>query len=145
MRTRKPSTRTPRRRSASTSTPALGLNVDGDAPLRATLTPDTRPAAERINAQGGTGYLTSDDIPHLDDAERRVFALLADGQEHGAAEIMAAVGGYDPLRRARALRGRRAHIDGRDVLLNLTCRRGPNAAGIYRMTFTPVDRDTQTS
>lgn len=143
MRTRKPSTRTPRRRSASTSTPVPGLSVDGDAALCATLTPDTRPAAERINAQGG--YLRPDDVPHLDAAERRVFDVLADGQEHTAAEIIAAAGGWDPMRRARALRGRRAHVNGRDVLLNLTCRRGPNAAGIYRMTFTDIDRDTHTS
>lgn len=134
------------KRTRPTSMPGhLADDAGGTAPTaRGTLTPDTRPAAQHIAAIGGTGYLTPDDIPGLSAAERRAYAALADGQPHHAADIIRAVGGYDAMRRARALRGRRAHIDGRDVLLSLTCRRGPGMAGMYTLTTHPapdVDAD----
>lgn len=109
----------------------------GGTPL--TLFPDNRPDAVRIAALGGVDYLRPDDVDALNDAERRAFDVLADGQPHHAADIIRAVGGYDALRRARALRGRRAHIDGRTVMLSLTCRRGEGMAGVYTLHMHPVD------
>ena len=102
------------------------------------LTPDARPDHVRIAALGGTGYLRPDDIPPMNATERALFDLLRDGQPHTAAEIADAAGGWDPMRRARALRGRRAHIDGRTVLLSLICRRGPHTAGIYTLTMRDI-------
>jgi hypothetical protein len=104
-----------------------------------TLFPDdTRPAARRIAAVGGTGYLRVDDIDPMNAAERRAYELLADGRPHTHAEIRRAVGGYDPMRRLRALRGRVVMVDGRPHTIDVRCTRGERAAGVYTLTHTPA-------
>ncbi len=74
----------------------------------------------------------------MNDAERSVYDLMRDGRPHTAAEIMAAAGGYDPMRRLRALRGRVVMVDGRPHVIRIRCTRGERAAGIYTLTHTPA-------
>lgn len=100
------------------------------------LAPDGRPAAERIRTRGNT-FLRTTDAPALTAAERRAFDALASGVEIDGPTLAATIGGMDPMRSVRALRGRRAHIDGQRMRLHISVRRGRGRMSIYRMTWTP--------
>lgn len=126
--------RQPRPAATSTRSSSSGLT-----PTTSALFPDdTRPAARRIAAVGGTGYLRVDDIDPMNAAERRAYDLMRDGRPHTHSEIHNAVGGYDPMRRLRALRGRVVMVDGRPHVIDILTDRGERAAGIYTLTYTPA-------
>lgn len=101
------------------------------------LTPDMRPAAERIRARGNPQFLRPSDAPTLTAAEQRAFNALAGGAEIDGPTLAATIGGMDPMRSVRALRGRYAIVHGQRMRLNVSIRRGRGRTSIYRMTWTP--------
>lgn len=61
---------------------------------------------QEIEALGGRGILTLDDLVELSEAERRVELLMSDGEWHTATEIIRTSRQREGLRRMRTLRSR---------------------------------------
>lgn len=66
----------------------------------------THATDQYIASVGGKGILRKEDVPSLNAAERRVLALMRDGQWHTADEIIERAGQREGLRRMRKLRSR---------------------------------------
>jgi len=109
------------------------------------LIPDTRPAAERIRARGNPQFLKPSDADPLSAAERRAFDALAAGTDVDGLTLAAAIGGMDPMRSVRALRGRTAIIDGQYVRLAITARRMHGRIAMYRMTWETARTNARTN
>jgi hypothetical protein len=60
--------------------------------------------SDRIDALGGRGVLTAEDLESLSEAARRVETLMRDGRWHRAGEIIAVARQREGLRRLRELR-----------------------------------------